>query len=170
MMFLVRQGAFALAAATLVGCSDGTGPGAVNLTAISPAPQASSVSPGTPIVLTFSAGMMPGMAQYMDLHQGGVSGPVVPMNCSWSSGETMLTCQPQAPLASGTQYTIHVGAGMTGGQGQRMPMDAWTGMGGQWATSGMMGGTHAGQPVGMMGTGWMDGAGHFGMTFEFTTS
>jgi len=42
-------------------------------------------------------------------------------------------------------------------------------MGGQWATSGMMGGTDAGQPVGMMGLGWMHRT-HYGMLFTFTTA
>jgi hypothetical protein len=58
---------------------------------------------------------------------------------------------------------------MTDSQGHMMDMDNWTTMGGQWATSGMMGGTHAGQPVGMMGSGWMHGL-YFGMLFTFTTA
>lgn len=50
-----------------------------------------------------------------------------------------------------------------------MDMEDWTTTGGQWATGGMMGGTHAGQPVGMMGPGWKDGT-HYGMLLSFTTS
>ena len=42
-------------------------------------------------------------------------------------------------------------------------------MGRQCAISGMMGGTHAGQPVSMMGEGWKDGT-HYGMLFTFATA
>ena len=80
-----------------------------------------------------------------------------------------LTCTPTNPLAAGTQYTIHVGGGMTDAQGHMMDLDSWTSMGGEWATGGMMGGTHAGQPIGMMGPGWMHGSA-YGMLFTFTTS
>jgi hypothetical protein len=38
------------------------------------------------------------------------------------------------------------------------------GMGGQWATGGMMGGQ-----TGMMGTGWHNSNGSYGMVFGFTT-
>jgi hypothetical protein len=58
---------------------------------------------------------------------------------------------------------------MTDSQGHMMDLDNWTTMGGQWATSGMMGGTHAGQPMGMMGAGWTHD-GHYGMLFVFTTA
>jgi len=151
-------------------CSDSTAPATVTLAAVAPAPAATAVAPSTTVTLTFSHPMMPGMAQYMDLHQGGIAGPTVPMGCSWSPDGLTLTCTPTNPLMTGTQYTIHVGAGMTDDQGHRMNMDDWTTMGGQWATSGMMGGTHAGQPIGMMGAGWKDSAGHYGMMFGFTTN
>lgn len=153
----------------LIGCSDSTGPATSSLTAIAPAPNATAVSTGTTIVLTFQHPMSPGMEQYMDLHQGGVTGSTVPMACGWSPDSTILTCTPSNPLAPGTEYTIHVGAGMTDTAGHRMGMGDWTGQGGTWATSGMMGGTHAGQPIGMMGAGWKHD-GHYGMTFTFTTA
>lgn len=41
---------------------------------------------------------------------------------------------------------------MTDAQGALMIMNEWTGMGGTWASSRMMGGRHDGQPVGMMGS------------------
>jgi hypothetical protein len=34
----------------------------------------------------------------------------------------------------------------------------------------MMGGVHAGQPMGTMGSGWMGANGSYGMMFTFTTS
>ena len=158
-----------LAAVVLGACSDSTGSGTATLTAVSPAPAASAVSPSTPIMLSFGQPMMAGMEQFMDLHQGGIAGPTVPMSCTWNSDRSILTCTPTTPLAGGTQYTIHMGAGMTDAHADLMTMDDWTTMGGQWATSGMMGGMHDGQPVGMMSTGWTDGT-HYGMLFTFTTA
>jgi hypothetical protein len=77
---------------------------------------------------------------------------------------------PTDTLSEGMHYAIHVGAGMTDAHGDMMDMSSWTTMGGQWTTSGMMGGMHGGQPAGMMGPGWVDGAGHDGMMFGFTTN
>jgi len=158
-----------IAVVALGACSDSTSPTTATLTGVSPAPAATAVAPSTTITLTFGQPMMAGMEQYMDLHQGGVAGPTVPMSCAWNTDGTVLTCTPINPLAAGTQYTIHVGGGMTDAQGHMMDMDNWTTMGGQWATGGMMGGTHAGQPIGMMGSGWMHGS-YYGMLFTFTTT
>jgi hypothetical protein len=167
-------GTMAAAAALLAGCSSGnspaTAPATAALSSVAPAPAAIAVAPATAITLTFSQPMMAGMEQYVDLHHGGFGDPVVPMSCGWNGDRTVLTCTPGSPLASGTQYTIHVGAGMTDDHGDMMDLDNWTGMGGQWATGGMMGGgMHAGQPVGMMGQGWTQGT-HYGMLFTFTTA
>lgn len=158
-----------IAALTLSACSDSNGPATATLTTVSPTPAATAVATSTTVTLTFGQPMMAGMEQYVDLHQGGIGGPAVPMSCGWSPDATTLTCTPTNPLAAGTQFTIHVGAGMTDAQNHLMDMNDWTTMGGQWATSGMMGGTHAGQPVGMMGAGWKHG-GYYGMLFTFTTA
>lgn len=167
---LVSLSGFAgIAIAALAACSDATAPATATLTAVSPAPAASAVATSATIILTFGQPMMAGMEQYMDLHQGGITGPTVPMACAWSPNKTTLTCTPTSALAAGTQFTIHVGGGMTDAQGHLMDMDPWTGMGGQWATGGMMGGTHDGRPIGMMGPGWMHGS-DYGMLFTFTTS
>lgn len=167
---LYSLGALAgIATLALGACSDSMSPATATLTAVSPAPAASAVATSSTIMLTFGQPMMAGMEQYMDLHQGAVSGATVPMSCAWSPDQTTLTCTPTSPLAAATQYTIHVGAGMTDAQNHMMNMDGWTTMGGQWATSAMMGAIHAGQPVGMMGTGWKHGS-HFGMLFTFTTA
>ena len=158
-----------IAAVALGACSDSTGPATARLTAVSPTPAATAVAPSTTITLTFGQPMMTGMEQYMDVHEGGFAGPTVPMSSVWSPDQTVLTCTPTNPLAAGTQYTIHVGAGMTDAQDHMTDMDEWIALGGHWATSGMMGGTHAGQPVGMMGPGWRHGT-HYGMLFTFTTA
>ena len=158
-----------LAAVAISGCSDSTGPATGTLTGVSPAPAAVAVAPSTTITLTFGQSMMTGMEQYMDLHQGSIAGPTVPMTCAWNPGRIALTCTPSSPLAASSQYTIHVGAGMTDSQGHMMDLADWTTLGGQWASSGMMGGSHAGQPMGMMGAGWKHDS-HYGMLFAFTTA
>jgi hypothetical protein len=158
----------AAVALTAAACSDSTSPASVSLSAVNPAPDAVAVSTATTVTLTFDHRMQDGMEQYVDMHQGGITGAVVPMNCGWNAGQTTLTCTPMGPLAAGAPYMIHVGCGMTDAQGHMMDMDNWTTRGGEWATSGMMGGNHAGQPIGMMGAGWMHGS-HYGMMFTFTT-
>ena len=158
-----------IVALTLSACSDSMGPATATLTTVSPTPAATAVATSTTITLIFGQPMMAGMEQYMDLHQGGIGGPAVPMSCGWSPDFTTLTCSPTNPLAAGTQFTIHVGAGMTDAQNHMMDMNDWTTMGGQWATSGMMGGSHGGQPVAMMGAGWKHGS-YYGMLFTFTTA
>jgi len=91
------------------------------------------------------------------------------MHCAWSPDRTTLTCTPTNPLAPGTHHTIHVGAGMTDQHGDMVDLDHWTTHGGEWCTGEMMGGSHDGHPVGMMGDGWERGN-HYGMLFPFTTA
>lgn len=158
-----------LASPLMAGCSDAGGPDSTTLVDVSPAPGATAVATSTTLSLTFSQPMMAGMEQYLDLHPGGIGGPVVPLTCGWNPEQTTLTCTPSAPLTPGTQYSIHMGGGMTDESGHMVNVQNWTTMGGEWATGGMMGGTHAGQPVGMMGSGWRHGT-DYGMVFEFTTS
>ena len=166
---ITKSGFVGIAVAALAACSDSTSPATGTLAAVSPAPAATAVATSTTVPLPFGPPMMAGMEQYLDLHQGGITGPVVPMSCGWSPDTTTLTCSPTNPLSPGTQYTIHCGAGMTDAQDHWMDMGEWTTMGGQWVTSGMMGGMHDGQMVGMMGAGWKHGT-HYGMMFTFTTA
>jgi hypothetical protein len=165
---------FGLATLTMVllaACSNSSAPPkSASLTAISPAPNATGVSTTTSIVATFGQPMMAGMEQYMDLHVNGIDGTILPMHCAWNGAQTTLTCTPDNPLAGNAPYTIHMGAGMMDQDGAVVNMASWTTMGGQWATSGMMGGMHGGMPVGSMGIGWKDGMGHYGMLFPFTTN
>ena len=72
-------------------------------------------------------------------------------------------------MGAARAYASPVGAGITAGDGAALGMDDWMATGGQWATSGMMGGMHAGQSTGMMGSGWKQGS-HFGMLFQFTSA
>ncbi len=111
-----------------------------------------------------------GLEQFIDLHHGDVSGPIMPMTCTWSADRTTLACTPVTPLAAGTSYTVHLGGGMTDGSGHHVEVEHHgMDMGGQPVTDQMMGGMHGGQPMGMMGQGWLDSDGHRGMAFTFTT-
>jgi hypothetical protein len=159
-----------LTSVLLAACSSSTAPKTIAQASVTPSPGATDVSTGTTVMASFSQPMMAGMEQYVDLHHGGVNGPITPMTCTWNGTRTILTCTPNTPLAESTGYTIHMGAGMMDDQGGVMDMADWTTMDGQWATSGMMGGTHGGMSVGMMGSGWKDGMGHYGILFPFTTN
>jgi len=147
-----------------------TAANSVSLASVTPAPGATGISTGSTVMASFTGPMMAGMEQYMDLHQGGVDGPIMPMSCVWNGDHSAVTCTPNSPLTGTTQYTIHMGTSMMDALGDTIDMANWTTMGGQWATSGMMGGMHGGMPVGMMGSGWTDGMGHYGMLFQFTTN
>ena len=166
---LISIASFATIAAVALGaCSDSTAPTTASLTAVSPTPNATAVLPSTAVVLTFGQAMMAGRDQYIDLHQGGITGPTVPMDCAWNPDRTVITCTPGTPLAARTPFCLHVGPGMTDADGHLMAMDNWTHRGGEWATGEMMGGMHNGQRVGMMDGGWTHD-GHYGMAFTFTT-
>jgi len=139
--------------------------------AVSPAAGAMAVAANTPVMFRFSATMADGMEQDVDLHRGDLSGPIVPMSCAWSEGRTVLTCTPAAPLAPQTTYAIHLGGGMMSAGG--LPVDYTTygpGQGGLWIMGGMMTGTHGGMGWGMMGSGWRNANGSYGMVFTFTTA
>ena len=134
-------------------------------------PGATGVDPAGLIMVRFTGAMGAGMEQYMDLHQGDVSGPVVPMSCAWSADRSTLTCTPGEPLQSHVRYTIHMGSGMRDASGHMADTEQHgMQMGGQPVTGAMMGPMHGGDPAGMMGSGWQDPSdGHMGMAFTFET-
>lgn len=135
------------------------------LLSVSPAGGAGRVAPTSDLVITFTHAMMPGMERYVALHRERVTGPTVAIRCAWSDGRRVLTCRPDAPLASATPYVIHVGGGMYDANGRPIGMERHgTSMGGRWAGGGMMGGQTP-----MMGSGWRHANGSYGMIFEFTT-
>lgn len=123
------------------------------------------MDPRAPIVVEFSRGMTSGMEQYVALHEGDVTGPVVQGTWSWSTDRRTLTFTPAAPLEAQTRYTFHLGGGMRDADGNLLNYDHCAGShGGQWATQGMMGGVSS-----MMGDGWRHANGTYGMIFSFTT-
>ncbi len=167
-----------LAAVLGGGCGDASdmmGPGrngsGAAFMSVSPAAGATGVAVGSPITFRFGGAMGTGMEQYVDLHMGDLSGAEVPMSCAWSGDRTLLTCTPASPLASQTTYAIHLGGGMMSAGGVAVDYTTYgPGMGGQWIMGGMMTSTHGGMGWGMMGSGWRNGNGSYGMVFTFTTA
>lgn len=149
-----------------------TGPGAIpgadgtSITSVSPGGNATSVSTTTPIVIRFSHAMAAGMEQYVYLHQGEITGPVVPMSYAWSGDRATLTCTPAIPLQGHTRYTLHMGGGMLDANGHMIDLDDMPMMGGQWVMPGMFGS----MPSYMMGPGWQGANGSYGMMLSFTTA
>jgi hypothetical protein len=136
------------------------------LESVAPAGGATQVEVGTTVVVRFSHAMGAGMEAHAALHEGDVTGPVVPGLWSWSEDRTVLTFVPAAPLRPQTRYTIHLGGGMQDAGGRRVDMTHHgPHLGGRWMSGTMMGGGHA-----HMGAGWRHQNGSYGMTFTFTTA
>lgn len=161
------QCVMAAIALMVTGCTSGMTEAwsTTQLLSVSPPGGAANISGVPDVTLRFDQSMMPGMEQFLVLHRGGLTGPTVPMNCSWSDGQKTLICRPVQPLDSASAYTIHIGGGMMDADGQRVAMGSnGMRMGGSLAMGGMMGDQTA-----MMGAGWRDAAGSYGMSFGFTT-
>lgn len=167
----------------IAACSDDTGPAGPGgaetlLLSVEPRGGAVGVDPGAPITVTFDHPMHPAMSEYAALHEGDVTGPEVEGTWGWSEGGATLTFTPAAPLAPATAYTIHLGGGMHDANGHPVDLGAHGAhMGGDWATSGMMGGGMMGGGTGgvpgsdHMGQGWRHPSnGSYGMVFSFTTA
>ena len=149
-------GTFLLTAlAGLAACSSSTNPTpSTQLVSVAPVGSATGISVNTSITMHFSGPMMIGADSEITLHQGDVTGAVVPCLRSWSADNTTFTMTPMSPLTGATHYTIHLDTGMMDAGGHSIDMTTHgMGMGGQ-----CMGG-------GMMGGGCTDG-----MAFGFTTS
>lgn len=167
-------------AALMAACGGGgmaTGPtgmpgsGTTMLMSVAPQGGATGVPATMSAVLRFSGPMASGMEPFVELHQGGLDGAVVPMSCSFASDRGTMTCSTASPLRPGTRYTLHVGAGMRDANGRPIDMGQSGGtMGGQWIMGGMMGPSHGGSPWGMMSGNWQGTNGSYGMAFEFTTA
>ena len=151
----------------IMGCqADGTGPADESqLAALSPAGGSVDVVVTANVTIAFTHAMMSGMEQYVALHEGSVAGPVVTGTWTWSTDRRTLTFVPASPLKIQTDYVIHAGGGMRDSQNHMVGLENGMGMGGQWATSSMMGSNS-----GMMGTGWQMSGGAYGMIFTFRTN
>jgi hypothetical protein len=154
------------------GGGDSIGPSAAattELVSVVPSGGSTGVSASGPMVMTFSRPMMAGMEQYVDLHQGDASGPLVAITCTWSADRLTLTCVPGQSLQANAPYTLHMGGGMMDADDHPVDMGHQSQTGGQWLMPGMMGGMHGGAPMSGMGAGWKGANGSYGMVFTFTT-
>ena len=170
----MRSSVFILGAVALsvVACNaNSTSPvGRTAVASVVPAGGTTGVSTGASMTVTFSGPMRGGMEMYAALHQGSVTGPVVPGSWMWSADRMQLTFTPTMPLQAHTAYTLHMGGGMLDASGTPVDYQPCVDrMGGAWATPTMMGGGMMGDS-GMMGPGWKGSNGMYGMTFTFTTA
>lgn len=141
------------------------------LLSIAPAAGATGVDPTQPIVLEFNHPMGLGMEVYVDLHQGDINGPLVPMTATWSESRTTLTITPDQPLQPATTYTVHLGGNVVDRDGRPLNYQSCQQLGGQRLQAGQMGqGSGHGNMGGGMGPGWRNPDGSYGMTFTFTTA
>ena len=143
------------ALAGLAACSRSTNPTiSTRLVSVAPVGGATGIAVNTSITMHFSGRMMMNGDSEITLHQGDVTGAVVPCTGSWSVDGMTLTMTPMSPLAAGTHFTIHLGNGMMDADGHSIDMTTHgMSMGGQCMAGGMM------------GSGCSDGMG-----FGFTTS
>lgn len=152
--------------------------GVAALTGVAPAPGSVGVDVNTTIRVTFGHGMASGMEAYVALHRESVGGPEVSATWTMADDHMSLLCVPDAALDPNTTYAIHVGGSMMDDDGHVMELGQYgLMMGGEWATSTMMGGGMM-EPGGMgqhgadhMGQGWQHpDNGSYGMVFSFTTA
>lgn len=145
-----------------------------SLLQIIPEGGAINVDPNAPITIAFSHTMGPEMEMYIALHEGSTGSPIIEGTWTWSEDRMTVTCQPNSPLEPGTEYSVHLGGGMTDLDGNHINYEEHgMNMGGNWVTeqmlgdfgTGMMGGTGS-----MMGPGWQHHNGTYGMVFTFTTA
>ena len=156
-------------------CTDGptvAGADGARLLGVEPQGGQVGVSIATTVTVTFDHPLGPGMVQFVALHEGDVSGPLVAGLWSTSEEGAALVFEPAAPLEADTQYTIHIGGGMTDRLGAHVDLGVHgPAMGGMWVTETMMTASMGMGPTGgMMGAGWAHPTdGTFGMTFSFWT-
>lgn len=132
---------------------------------VTPASNATSVDPSSPIIIAFNHQMMVGMELLITLHEGTIVGPQVPGSVSWSSDHTILTFVPAGALKSRASYVLHLSPNLKDAAGRGINFAGCAQrVGGQPLSGGMMDG-------GMMGPGWQPGSGTwgYGMAFTFTT-
>ena len=144
-----------------------------SLSQIIPEGGAINVDPNAPITIVFSHPMGSGMEMYIALHEGNTGGPIIEGTWTWSEDLMTVTFQPNSPLNPGTDYSVHLGGGMTDMDGDHINYEEHgMNMGGTWVTEQMLGEFSTGmmgEMGSMMGSGWQHHNGTYGMVFTFTT-
>jgi hypothetical protein len=140
------------------------------LVAVIPQGGSTDVDPAATFVMEFDDSMQDGMEMYASMHTGDVMGPEVDGIWTWSENHTHLEFNPTQDLMPGTEYTMHMGGGMMDAAGHVLDLETHgPGMGGEWATDGVMNpGGGGGHPH--TGEGWQHSNGSSGMLFSFSTA
>jgi hypothetical protein len=150
-------------------CSTGTGlyngvETATVFQSVAPPGGSTGVSPTDSVVVTFSSSTRSGMEEFVSLHQGSVTGPLIACKPTWSPDHSTLTLKPNASLQAGMGYTLHIGGGILDKYGNMVDMSQnGLNMGGQWATQALMNGS------GETTYGWLGSNADYGMLFTFHT-
>ncbi len=153
--------------------------GPTSLISVEPAAGSLDVSVTVDIQVRFDHPIPQTMRNYIALHEGDCPGPVVAGMWSLAVDQMGLGFVPTVPLMPGTEYTVHVGGGMTDTAG--MPLDLHRHgilLGGETVTESMvrgpdgmgMGMDMMGQPITHTGPGWAHSDGTYGLAFMFTTA
>ena len=132
----------------------GTEPGTQLLT-ITPRPGVANATVGTPITLTFDGSVDTTVAQFVDLHSGSITGAIVPLDCTWSDGNSTLACAATTtqPLVADSLYILHIGAGLLSSNGQQLGSSGLAAMGGTSIDAATVT-THGGQSTSGLESGW----------------
>jgi len=156
--------------------TESTGP--TLLLSVQPAAGAVDVSLTTGVKVRFNNSISTNVRSYIALHDGDCPGPVVDGRWTRTPDGTGLDFSPFILLIPGTEYTVHVGGGMTDGSGQVFDLRLHgIPLGGEAATAEMvlgpdgmgMGMDMMGQTITHTGLCWADSDGTYGVVFQFTT-
>jgi hypothetical protein len=141
---------------------------AAALISVVPLDGAIGVDPTAPVTLVFDHAVMEGMEDFLNVHEGSLSGPAIAGSRERTTDGRTIMFRPSAPLAPATTYVVHVGGGMMGPDGTPVDLGAHgPAMGGDWVTGSMMG---PGASARHGADGWRHPSnGSYGMVFAFTT-
>ena len=159
---------------TFVGCSSApTGVGSITLLDVVPAGGAANVGIDAAIEVLFDNIVAPGATQPIALQVGECPGPVVLGVWSRTADGLGLRFEPSLSLSPSTLYTIHIGGGITGSEGEFVDLESQgLALGGTWVTRAMvmdMVGAGMGMSPIHNGPEWLYTNGMYGLAFTFST-
>jgi hypothetical protein len=141
------------------------------LLTVVPVAGASNVDINATIEVRFDKPPTPGTMHPIALQVGDCPGPVVMGLWSGTADGLGLQFEPSQPLDPSTQYTIHIGGGITGSAGGIVDLELHgPALGGAWVTREMVMGM-VGMGMGPLHSGpeWLYPNGMYGLAFAFTT-
>lgn len=110
------------------------------------------------VQVTFSGPLASGMEDYIDVHEGSITGPVVSLNCSQTGTGAIVNCSPRPPFAweAGTEYWVHVGGSLKGRNGGAVDLTSiGTALGGRIVTTEELGAGAHPAATDSLGGGWV---------------